>query len=142
MATIRLFIDHPKPPVLKKRLLIQQAESVSREEKVAWESVNIILTTDDSLLAMNRTYLQHDYETDVISFGLQEPGKPVVGEIYISLDQARVQSREYNVPVAQEISRLVIHGALHLCGYEDETASEKEIMRKKEDYYLTGPQST
>ncbi|NUQ80600.1 MAG: rRNA maturation RNase YbeY [Bacteroidetes bacterium] len=137
MATIRLFIDHPKPPAIKKRLLIRQAGDVSLHEKVSWESVNIILTTDESLLAMNRTYLQHDYETDVISFGLHEPGKPVVGEIYISLDQARVQAREYKVPVAQEISRLVIHGALHLCGYDDQTISQQEIMRKKEEFYLT-----
>lgn len=118
-------------------MLIRQAGDVSLHEKVSWESVNIILTTDESLLAMNRTYLQHDYETDVISFGLHEPGKPVVGEIYISLDQARVQAREYKVPVAQEISRLVIHGALHLCGYDDQTISQQEIMRKKEEFYLT-----
>jgi rRNA maturation RNase YbeY len=84
---------------------------------------------------MNRTYLRHDYATDVISFPLGE-GDAVEGELYVNLDRARVQARRYGVSPTRELMRLVIHGTLHLVGFDDGREEERERMRMREDQYL------
>jgi rRNA maturation RNase YbeY len=84
---------------------------------------------------MNREFLKHDYVTDVIAFPLGEDGG-VEGEIYINLDAARKQAREYGVTYTQESRRLLIHGALHLLGYDDTTIRRKKKMSEREDMYL------
>jgi len=101
--------------------------------------ISITFLTDPELRAMNRQYLNHDWETDVISFPLSEVGseEPLIGDIYISYDRAVVQAQEYGVSVENEIHRLAIHGVLHLLGYDHETTAGAEMMRQKEDYYLT-----
>lgn len=99
----------------------------------AWISVVLI----DSRLCrrLNRTFLHHDYVTDVISFPL-ETGRRLEAEIYVNLDQARRQAREVGVSVAEEIARLVIHGTLHLLGYDDRTARQARRMHRVQERYL------
>lgn len=135
MGSISVFIEHPRHQGIKKRPLAALARSVFTAENVSFHYINIILVDAKRLLEMNKQFLQHDFDTDVITFPMQENG-PVEGEIYISLDQAASQANEFNVSFENELKRLIIHGCLHLCGYNDETVIEIQTMRKKEDLFL------
>jgi rRNA maturation RNase YbeY len=85
---------------------------------------------------MNKDFLQHDYYTDIITFGLSEKGAPVEAEIYISIDRVKDNARSLSESFKDEICRVIFHGALHLCGYQDKKKSEIALMRAKEDQYL------
>jgi len=87
---------------------------------------------------MNRRFLDHDYVTDVISFPLGEEHEPgAQAEIYVNLDRAKSQAREYRVSFADETRRLLIHGTLHLMGYSDDTPRQKARMTRREDFHLS-----
>lgn len=99
-------------------------------------SLTYIFCSDKYLLEVNRTYLKHDYYTDIISFDLSGETKSVDGEIYISVDRVVENARKIGVSIKTEIHRVIFHGALHLCGYSDKTKYEKIGMRNKEEEYL------
>jgi rRNA maturation RNase YbeY len=84
---------------------------------------------------INKRFLNHDDVTDVIAFPLED-GMGMDGEIYVNLDRAKSQAQEYRVSQLEETRRLLIHGVLHLLGYDDGTKKDRERMRKKEDVYL------
>ncbi len=107
-----------------------------KREKTRLESLTYIFCDDHYLLEINRQYLQHDYFTDIISFDLSEPGAPVTGEIYISIDRVRDNARQHQESFQRELHRVIFHGALHLCGYKDKTPKEEKQMRAKEEEYL------
>ncbi len=101
--------------------------------------ISITYVDDPTLKEMNRRYLQHDWETDVISFSLgdeHDPESMLLGDIYVSYERAKQQALQYQISYEEEINRLTIHGILHLLGYDHKSAAEKEIMRQKEDYWL------
>jgi probable rRNA maturation factor len=125
---------HPRTR-LRKDGIASGVAHVLRGENVGSAEVNVVLVSDDDLLAMNREHLAHDYYTDVITFTIEE--QPLEGEIYISVDRAREQAAEYGVGLYEVVRRLAIHGALHLAGYNDATQSEREGMRQLEDRYLS-----
>lgn len=85
---------------------------------------------------MNRQYLKHDFYTDIITFDLSSSNNEINGEIYISPGRIRENSKKNNTALIHEIHRVIIHGALHLCGYKDGKKNEKMLMRAKEDNYL------
>lgn len=97
--------------------------------------VSVIFVDSRRCRTLNRTFLGHDYVTDVISFML-EPAPRREGEVYVNLDRARQQAKDHGVSFTNEVLRLVIHGTLHLIGYDDATASERKRMTKQEDKYL------
>lgn len=111
-------------------------EKLFRNEGQTPLQVNYIFCSDDYLLKINRDFLQHDYYTDIITFGLSDAGQPVEAEIYISLDRVRDNALLHKVTVKEETLRVIFHGALHLCGYGDKTKNEIRVMREREDYYL------
>ncbi len=135
MGSVKILVQHPNPPKLKKRILSALSKTVIESEGFDVDSVNVVLTDNPYILDINSKYLNHQYETDVISFRLNE-GKTVEGEIYISLDVAAVQAKEYKVEFENELARLVAHGTLHLCGYDDQSDTEKKQMTSKENIYL------
>lgn len=98
--------------------------------------IGIVLVDDTTILELNKKYLQHDYITDVISFPIDEVDGTLEGELYVCVDQAIRQAREYEVTLHHEVSRLVVHGILHLIGYNDATTQQKALMKEKEDEYL------
>lgn len=95
----------------------------------------MILADTTTVRALNRRYLGHDRSTDVLSFPLAE-GRILEGEVYVNLDRARAQARDYGVSYPEEVIRLVVHGTLHLAGYEDGTALARRAMRLREDRYV------
>ena len=106
------------------------------KEAYKTDYLNFIFCSDEYLLNINIQYLNHDYYTDIITFDNSENEK-IAGDIFISIDRAAENSKEFDVNLDEEIRRLIIHGTLHLIGYKDGTAEEKKIMRAKEDYYLS-----
>lgn len=111
--------------------------SAMEEEKRRCGEVNIIFCTDEYLHKINVAYLDHDTYTDIITFDMSEEPSTISGDIFISLERAKDNSTRYHVPLYSEISRLMIHGILHLAGYGDTSQDEKEVMTLKEDYYLS-----
>jgi probable rRNA maturation factor len=108
-----------------------------KKEKKKLASLNYIFCSDEYLLDINKQYLKHDFYTDIITFGLSEPGEPITGEIYISIDRVRDNSLQFKTTLKKEIHRVIFHGALHLCGYRDKRKEEEMLMRKMEDKYLS-----
>ena len=95
-----------------------------------------IFCPDRFLRKMNKEYLEHDYNTDVITFDNSETKKKIAGEIYISIDRINANAKTYSTTFRDELHRVMIHGVLHLIGYDDSTAALKARMRGKEDLYL------
>lgn len=111
-------------------------ELFQREGKIL-KYLNIIFTSDTYLLGMNQQYLKHDTLTDIITFSYHAVGSAINGELYISVDRVEENAGIHSVSFEDELSRVVIHGSLHLCGYSDHTPQLKAQMTKKEDYYLS-----
>ena len=96
--------------------------------------VSMIFCSDSYLHEMNVQYLDHDTLTDVITFPYSD--QFVAGDIFISIDRVKDNASDLNVPMMQELHRVMVHGVLHLMGYEDDTPEKKALMREKEDHYL------
>lgn len=86
---------------------------------------------------LNKKYLNHNTYTDIITFTLSDKSKPIISEIYISVERVRENSISLKVNYQEELHRVMIHGILHLCGFSDHTVKEKRIMRQKENFYLS-----
>jgi len=110
-----------------------------KEGATRWSSrVNLIVTIDRRLRALNREFRSKDRATDVLSFNIDPPDEPdgVFGEIYISDPYTRRQAEEYGVSVSTEYVRLFCHGLLHLFGYDHERQTEARRMEEKQEYFL------
>jgi probable rRNA maturation factor len=101
--------------------------------------LSVVLADHATVLALNRDWLGHDYDTDVVSFPLDEEAaarREVDGEVYVDLDTAAERAPEFGATMEQEALRYVVHGLLHLLGYDDATEEERAAMRRLEDAYL------
>ena len=98
--------------------------------------ISIIFCSDNYILDVNQKYLQHDYFTDIITFDYCE-GDRLSGDLFISVDTVRENAIEYGADFKDELNRVIVHGLLHLIGYDDHTAEDVAEMRKKENYYLS-----
>lgn len=132
------FFSNGKTISLKNRGVLKAfIISIFKKERKSLAHLNYIFCDDKTLLAINRTFLKHDYLTDTITFNLsQNKNSPITGEVYISIDRIKDNSKTYNVSYSIELHRVIFHGALHLCGYDDKTRKDKIVIRKKEDFYL------
>lgn len=100
------------------------------------KELNYIFCSDNYLININRQYLNHDTYTDIITFDNSETGGTIIGDIFISVERIRENAAKFLVGEAEELQRVIIHGALHLLGYKDKTKTDKELMTQKEDFYL------
>ena len=98
--------------------------------------ISIIFCSDNYILDVNQKYLQHDYFTDIITFDYCE-GDKLSGDLFISVDTVRDNAIEYGSDVKEELNRVMVHGILHLIGYDDQTDEDVAEMRSKENYYLS-----
>lgn len=121
----------------ERRRLKQFLAALFKKEGCKLAELNYIFCSDRYLLAINRQYLGHDFYTDIITFDLSEKGQAINAEVYISVDRVQENARKYDTSLKKELHRVLFHGALHLCGYKDKTASERQEMREMEEKYLT-----
>lgn len=130
-------VEHPTLHV-DTAALAQVVQRVIDGERARVGYLAIVLTDHDTVHGLNRTYLQHDYRTDVLSFDLSESEDPslIDGEVYVDLDTALERHDEFGASFEDEVSRYVVHGILHLLGYDDAMPEGKTSMHALEDRYL------
>ena len=111
-------------------------EFVLHQEKLELGEIAYVFCNDNYLLEKNIKYLKHNTLTDVIGFDYSL-GNVLSGDIFISIDRVSENANELGVSFDEELQRVMIHGILHFCGYKDKMEEERNIMRLKEDYYLS-----
>jgi probable rRNA maturation factor len=98
--------------------------------------INYIFTSDAHLLEINKNFLNHDTYTDIITFDQSSEPNHIEADIYISIDRVKENAKSLNNTFSDELHRVMIHGILHLMGFNDKTDSQKKEMRKTENHYL------
>jgi rRNA maturation RNase YbeY len=112
-------------------------ETIFRKEGSKMGDLGVVFCDDLYLLEINKSYLDHNYFTDIITFDLTEIGsKAISGEIYISIDRVKENAVFFQTSFTRELHRVMFHGVLHLLAYKDKTEPEKRKMRAKEEFYL------
>ncbi len=126
-----------KPVNLKHKQAVKQLIIfLFQTEHCDLDKISYIFCSDDYLLRINKEFLNHSTLTDVITFPLSATNKPVRGEVYLSVDRIIENAKSFQVTYQNELLRVMIHGALHLCGYADKTKAAQTQMRERENYYL------
>ena len=111
-------------------------KKIFNDNKKTNGDIVIIISDDDKLRKMKRDFFNKDLLTDVITFNLEDTGDPIEGEIYISFKRVKENAQDFEQEINTELKRVIIHGCLHLLGYNDITAKEKNEMTALENYYL------
>ena len=120
----------------EKRLTNRWLKLVAESEIRRLGDISIIFCSDNYILDVNIKYLQHDYFTDIITFDYCE-GDTVSGDLFISIDSVRENAAFYGTEFKDELNRVIVHGVLHLIGYDDHSEEDIKEMRAKENYYLS-----
>ena len=123
-------------PFKEKRLTSRWLKFVAESEAKRLGDISVIFCSDNYILDVNIKYLKHDYYTDIITFDYCE-GNRLSGDLFISVDSVRENASFYVVEFADELNRVIVHGVLHLIGYDDHTEEDIAVMRAKENYYLS-----
>ena len=110
--------------------------NVLKEKKINLIALSIILTESNYLSKLKKKYFNVEQFTDVIAFNLSDEKDCIDGEIYISIDDVRKNAKIYSESFENEFKRVIVHGGLHLIGYNDSTDNEKKEMRKLENFHL------
>jgi len=150
MVSVSIDVDH-ETLFVNSNLVEHCVQSVLSGEGVPDAVIGIVLSNHAVVRELNRSFLGHDFDTDVISFNLGEAADDdseapndveVTGEVYIDLDTAFERCAEFGASFEQEVCRYAIHGVLHLIGYDDDSVEARMRMRQLEDSYLSGPESS
>ena len=127
---------HQADKEVDQALLCKGVERVLQDEGCPAEQIDLIFLSADELRDMKHQFFDRSVYTDVITFNLNDDNQALEGEIYLSAEIIRQNAKSFATDFSHELLRVVIHGCLHLCGYEDSTPNEKEEMTLKEDHYL------
>jgi rRNA maturation RNase YbeY len=124
--------DHPEfDPEFFSNVL----PKIIQDERKEVADISIIFSNDDYLLTINQQYLNHDYYTDIITFDYSI-GNYVSGDLFVSVERVKENSIQYGKEFFNELCRVVFHGVLHLCGYNDKHQEDIFVIRSKEDEYI------
>jgi len=118
-----------------KRKVKSWLKTSIEHQKMSIGTINVVFCSDQHLLVINKEYLNHDYYTDIITFNYCE-AKQISGDLFISIDRIKDNSKNNKILFVNELHRVIIHGVLHLCGFNDKTKAEKKEIRQMEDYFL------
>ncbi len=134
----KIAIATPQEVVAVDRKRVREiVRAVLDGEGVADAEISVAFVDNPTIHTLNKRYLDHDEPTDVLSFPLSEPGaKRLAGELVIGAEVALAQAKERGHDVQQELALYVIHGLLHLCGYDDKTEEDARLMRERERFHL------
>lgn len=134
---VALFSESVPIPIDQSAEILSEWITVCcQKEKCSLGEVNFIFCDDPYLLSMNQQFLDHDHYTDVITFDYSEDSL-VHGDIFISVDTVRDNAVSFENTARDEFHRVMIHGVLHLIGYQDKSEDQQRTMRSKEDFYLS-----
>ena len=132
---VRYFFEDTDFVFKPKKINNLWLKTVAESEVKKIGQVNIIFCSDNYILDINQKYLQHDYFTDIITFDYCE-NDVLSGDLFISVDSVRENSVFYKTEFTDELNRVIVHGLLHLIGYDDHSDEDIKMMRSKENYYL------
>lgn len=134
MVTLSIATSSPDISHPGEERLTALAEAVFEGEGRPARGIGIVFADHDTVLELNRKWLDHDWHTDVISFLLESD--PIEGEVYVDVETAAERHEEFGATLQRELERYVVHGLLHLCGHDDATEAQRDAMRLLEDRYL------
>ena len=135
--TIQFFFLQHNISLTKRTALKKFIHIIFKKEKKSLANLTYIFCSDDYLLEINKSHLQHNYYTDIITFDLSDASSgKITGEVYISIDRVRDNANTLGVRIKEELHRVIFHGALHLCGYKDKTKKDAKEMREAEERCL------
>ena len=107
-----------------------------KKENKSISEIRIIFSDKKTMRTINKKFLSHDYDTDIITFPFSDHIMPIEAELYINVPIIKKQAKDFNCSFKEELHRIIFHGLLHLCGFNDKTPEEINEIRKKENYYL------
>ena len=137
MSTTISFNKADKNATLGNRVALRTfIEKQFKKHGLQVQSLQYIFCSDHYLLNINKSYLKHDYYTDIISFDLSETKDAFIGEFYISVDRVKENSITHQTAFTKEILRVIFHGALHFCGFKDKKPADAKEMRAQENKWL------
>ena len=137
MAGINYFSQKPRFKLKNSVKTSTWIRRVIKNEGKSLRSLNYVFCTDEYLRDMNIQFLKHRTYTDIITFNYNPSKMEIEGEIYISVDRVRENAETFQTDFPTELNRVIIHGVLHLLGFNDKTKAEKTAMREKEDACLS-----
>lgn len=137
MAEINIFCEDVEYTLNDKRKLTELIQTIIQKEKKLLDTLNIILCSDQKILDVNIRYLGHDYYTDVITFDSSDENDRIAGDIFISVERVYENAKTYDIIFENELFRVIIHGLLHLIGYNDKEKVDEILMFEKQEGYLS-----
>ena len=137
MITVQLEYDNMEKPDIDENWVRSVCENILMDSNQDEASITFIFSNDDKLRELKKEYFGEDVYTDTISFNLEEESDPIEGEVYISLERVSENAHTFQQDFITEYKRVIIHGCLHLLGYNDELPEDKTIMTELEETYLS-----
>ncbi len=137
MIDISILNDYNKNISFNSSSIETIIKKILSKYNISDASISIILSNKTLLNKLKKDYFNLNHFTDVIAFNLEEKGESLDGEVYISIDDVSENSKEYRVDFNDEFKRVIIHGVLHLIGFEDNTKQAKKEMTTLENSYMT-----
>jgi rRNA maturation RNase YbeY len=130
---INFFFEDIKEPGLDYKQIKHWLSLLTKKHSFNLIELNYILCSDDYLLNINKEYLQHDYYTDIITFDNSEAAAEIEGDIFVSIERVDDNSQTLKTTFKDETLRVLAHGLLHLCGFQDKDKEDSEEMRNQEN---------
>jgi rRNA maturation RNase YbeY len=137
MPVVNFFSEQTRFKLSNPRKTVSWIKSVIKKEGCVLNSLNYVFCSDEYLKQINIQFLNHGTYTDIITFNYNPSEVEIEGEIYISIDRVRENAKTFETSFQTELHRVIIHGVLHLIGFNDKSKTEKATMREKEDSYLS-----